>query len=87
MQLNDDPECTATTRSDRNQSNQEERGETEDFRQQPESNAFLGEDDLFLDEDDIEKFLQNEEGTTFEGNLRHTRKTKGGTPAKITSHN
>jgi hypothetical protein len=41
MQMNDDPEPTATASTDRNQSNQEEKGETEDLRQQPESNAFL----------------------------------------------
>ena len=72
MQINDDVDARATPNTDRNQNNQEGRGEPDVLHQQLKGNAFLGQDDAFLDEDVIEKFLQNEEDAASEGTLRNT---------------
>ena len=69
LQVPEDTDPSSTTnksKSNTNQINQEgQRGETEDSHEQDADNEYL-------DEEDIERFLQNEQETASEGNLMNT---------------
>uniref|UniRef100_A0A8I6YLV5 Protein FAR1-RELATED SEQUENCE n=1 Tax=Hordeum vulgare subsp. vulgare TaxID=112509 RepID=A0A8I6YLV5_HORVV len=73
ININETNEDVAHTGELTNQNNQQETWEQEDLHQQREINTNLEDEDAFLDEDNIEMFLQNEENAASEGNLMNTR--------------